>query len=412
VTAYWERGFNPNTYFGASQIGLSFYLPGYKRLFILGGINGDTDYTDTDHFDNSIILHEYGHFLEDAFSSTDSPGGYHGGNSLIDARLAWSEGWGNFIQAAILDNPFYIDTLGNSDGSTGFIFKINLETPDEECEDTPSLPGCDEPVLDKEGNFREFAITRFLWDTIDAYNSDLASESSETFEDGFPEIWATMSGNNGFLDPNVAFRSIGLIHSIQDSLTFGGSPTTLDWSVLRTAHKQNGDRSEYAQYAVGDSTTCNTSLNFSIDPYYSDSDSGSFSTSHLLRNNDFYHIKHEGGPLSVTLNYQTTGGPKEVDMDLYLYNEDARFGQSDDIVAYSWNESDDNPATAEQEAFSTDLPAGNYLLNVMIYTGNAPSCTVPGGQPDDYCDYMAVGDDTVYELIMTNGERLCPSTLP
>ena len=42
-----EMGFNPNYYFGATG-GLSFYLPGYSRLFILGGINGDVNSSDTD----------------------------------------------------------------------------------------------------------------------------------------------------------------------------------------------------------------------------------------------------------------------------------------------------------------------------------------------------------------------------
>jgi hypothetical protein len=59
ITAYWKKGFNPNEYFGSPSSGLSFYLPGYSRLFILGGIGGDTDSSDTDHFDNSIILHAW-----------------------------------------------------------------------------------------------------------------------------------------------------------------------------------------------------------------------------------------------------------------------------------------------------------------------------------------------------------------
>ena len=127
VTAYWEKGFNPNSYFNGSG-GLSFYLPSKDRLFILGGINGDTDNQDTDHFDAAVVLHEYGHFLEDQFSITNSPGGAHSGNRLIDPRLALGEGWGNFFQAAVQYStseatPLYIDTKGNVDGKTDFLFQ-------------------------------------------------------------------------------------------------------------------------------------------------------------------------------------------------------------------------------------------------------------------------------------------------
>lgn len=91
---------------------LSFYKPGERKLFILGGSNGNVDTADTDHFDNSIILHEYGHFLEDVYGKTDSPGGYHNGSSIIDPRLAWSEGFTNSFQGAALGKNFYLDTAG------------------------------------------------------------------------------------------------------------------------------------------------------------------------------------------------------------------------------------------------------------------------------------------------------------
>ncbi|NJL24635.1 MAG: hypothetical protein HC902_05330 [Calothrix sp. SM1_5_4] len=112
VVAYWEKGFNPNSYFGGTS-GLSFYLPGYSRLFILGGQDGDVNNSDTDHFDNPVIIHEYGHFLEDVVGRSDSPGGSHNGNKVIDPRLAWSEGWGNFFQATVIA---YYDPSGPTVG--------------------------------------------------------------------------------------------------------------------------------------------------------------------------------------------------------------------------------------------------------------------------------------------------------
>jgi hypothetical protein len=172
VQAYWVKGFNPNVYFDNSSSGLSFYLPGYRKLYILGGISDDIYYSDTDHFDNSVILHEYGHFLEDIYSNTDSPGGQHSGNSIIDPRLAWSEGWGNFIQAAIRDESRYRDSEGTPNAASptttsSYILNIPIENPDSACRFDSNSSGCDIPEFNGEGQFREFSITRYLWDLFD-----------------------------------------------------------------------------------------------------------------------------------------------------------------------------------------------------------------------------------------------------
>ena len=67
VTVYWKAGFNPYSYFGYPNNLLSFYKPGERKLFILGGKDGNVNQADTDHFDTSVVLHEYGHFLEDVY---------------------------------------------------------------------------------------------------------------------------------------------------------------------------------------------------------------------------------------------------------------------------------------------------------------------------------------------------------
>ena len=61
--------------------------------------------------------------------------------------------------------------------------------------------------------------------------------------------------------------------------------------------------------------------------------------------------------------------------DLFIYNESARLGNYDDIQNdltnnEGINEPDADIATAESESVSlSSLPAGNYLINVMNYTG-------------------------------------------
>ena len=396
VTIYWEKGFNPNAYFNGIG-GLSFYWPSKNRLFILGGINGDTDSQDTDHFDTSIVLHEYGHFIEDQFSITNSPGGEHSGNRLIDPRLALGEGWGNFFQAAIQyatseTSPKYIDTVGNEDGSMDMIFNIDLESPDPICVQWPRIPGCDQPELPHEGNFREFSVARFLWDTIDT-----VEDHGDNITGGFPEIWAALTSGNGYHNPHVNFRSIGFMHQIQSSLSSGGSTPITNWDPLRALdqHRHLANRSEYALY-VDDTGHCEE-MNFRMDPYNFPEDNGGLSSSHLLRNNDFFHFHHPiNGDLTLTLRYKTNG-LHQADLDLYLYNSQARFGVITDIVDQSLGEPSDREIESEEFTIE-DLPAGDYLINVNLHV--------------DKTNNPTIGDSTVFELLGNKGARICPTDIP
>ena len=48
---------------------------------------------DTDEYDQHVIAHELGHYLQDVFSRDDSIGGPHGPGDRLDLRVAFSEGW-------------------------------------------------------------------------------------------------------------------------------------------------------------------------------------------------------------------------------------------------------------------------------------------------------------------------------
>lgn len=383
VAAYWERGYNPNSYFG-STAGLSFYLPGYSRLFILGGQDGDLNSSDTDHFDNSVILHEYGHFLEDSLFNSDSPGGQHNGNKIIDPRLAWSEGWGNFFQAAVLygagATPYYTDTTGNDDGTTDMYFHTNLETP-------PLSGGgaCvglgDCPTTAGEGNFREFSVARILWDIVDSVG-DTQFSATDGVSGKFNEVWGVLvSSLNGFNDSVFAFRNIGHLH-----LGLGALYGT-DYSSVRSVERHTGSTADYAQYV-----TTGSCADFTLTPATISGDSGSFSTSDLFRNNDFYHIKTAVAG-TITLEYEDANitGPV-ADLDLYVYNESARFGVSSDMEGYSRLDPAASASATNTETVA-NVPAGTHLINVNAYTGGA-----------------SVGTAVNYRLKF-NGAKLCPTTL-
>lgn len=369
VSVYWDAGVNPGSYFGAGA--LSFYLPGARELYILGGISGNTNNSDCDHFDNSIILHEYGHFIEDVFADTDSPGGSHTGNTILDARLAWGEGWANFFQAAVLNNPVYRDTAGNSDpgGTPAVYFNEDLENPTN---DIPSTMG--------EGNFREFSITRLLWDSIDAANEPGEDDVTGTFA----ELWTIFtSATNGLKNSSYVFRNMGLFHTLQQSL--GGST---DWTTLRTAENQRGNQNDYSR-AVASGACADVTIQAASIPGGS-AENGSAARSNQFASNDFYRYYHPGGAFNFQLDYTTT--PVAADLNVYIFRNGYTFSNApSSTIAASATNNVTFTATSDTETISTSLSAGWYMINIRADT--------TGG---------VLGSAASYRMTL-NGSQLCPN---
>ncbi len=137
VTAQWKKG--SNTFCNTSC-----YSPRDNSLFII------STNQDTDEFDDPVLGHEFGHFLEANFSRSDSPGGAHDG-SPTDPRLAWGEGYGTFIGSAIFGSSVYIDTF--SSGTS--VFDINNTG---QRADLSSSRGMEQLVS-------EFMVAELLWHT-------------------------------------------------------------------------------------------------------------------------------------------------------------------------------------------------------------------------------------------------------
>lgn len=125
---YWQPAssqygtyFCPSMYKGGS-------CPQGKGIYILGGSSSGGD---TDEFDDDVLMHEYGHYVELSLGAKDSPGGTHYlTDNDHDLRLAWSEGWGGFFPIALktwlrktndvrlsttdgLADSYFIDTYGS-----------------------------------------------------------------------------------------------------------------------------------------------------------------------------------------------------------------------------------------------------------------------------------------------------------
>jgi hypothetical protein len=102
------------------EIGTSFYDG--SAIYILGDANNDTD-----EYDPHVLLHEWGHYLENELFRSDSIGGDHSDGQLLDLRVAMSEGFANAFSGMMIDNINYADASGVGQ-SSGFTFSIGRKS--------------------------------------------------------------------------------------------------------------------------------------------------------------------------------------------------------------------------------------------------------------------------------------------
>jgi hypothetical protein len=133
-------------------------------------ILGDFTQGDTDEFDQPVIAHEFGHYVEDRFGRSDSIGGDHGGaGDLLDLRVAFGEGWGNAFSSMARGDPVYRDSQGGMNSE--FFFSVETDDPTDE------------------GWFSEASVQEILWDLFDP-----ANEPGDTVALGFTPLFTAMTG--------------------------------------------------------------------------------------------------------------------------------------------------------------------------------------------------------------------------
>jgi hypothetical protein len=164
VTALWETGSCSGT----------FFTPLLNTISILGGCNGDTD-----EYDDTVLLHEYGHFIAAHYSRDDSPSGDHFlDDHTQDIRLSWSEGWGSFFFAAVLGDPLYVDTIGTV---ANIAFDIEeLSSPMMELSTLSTLAVY---------TTNELSVAAVLWDILDASPDEVLAGGGDTVSAGMDPIW-------------------------------------------------------------------------------------------------------------------------------------------------------------------------------------------------------------------------------
>lgn len=440
---YWKAGFNPNQYvypeYSPGQLGtISFYLRSENEIYLSGGRMGNVTSEDTDHFDDSVIIHELGHHIENVCGRMDSPGGSHSGNSRIDPRLAWSEGWGNYLSAHIIKNKinninpdlsaqlpasgwlFYYDSDGYGSVEGYENIRFNLARPGNSTSEplktrygsgSYSFDPVDFTNNPGESHFREVSISRGLFK---ATNTCLAPYANCANEDNFPTLWSAFNRFTGIGKSIYPFKnSVRLIERFKDAYPGGSLSSALNTifnsdealQPFNDASYQSGGYPNWVAYGtklVPNGSACP----IRIKPRW-------YYTANAYKNdqrfsNHFFHVDKNvlNSVSEIQITTSNISGTPNLTTDLILFNENYKYNEdcrtdgdgyligcskTSSSYAATSNRSSSNPKSISIASISG---SANYLLNIRVYlTGSIASDT-----------------EYEYQLRDQNGGYLCPDT--
>jgi hypothetical protein len=170
----------------------SFFTGGPTKTVYVGSTSG---------YDDTIISHEVGHYIDNVFSKSDSPGGQHFiGDNNQDIRLSWGEGLATFIGSSIRKFKGYArpDIYVSTDGSR-LSFSYEIE----------GLTG-NATIANKTGSTNELAVTAALWDITDGQSVDDATPGAEDdpLERPFSDAWRVLTQHlAGVTRPGISIEN-------------------------------------------------------------------------------------------------------------------------------------------------------------------------------------------------------------
>jgi hypothetical protein len=329
LTIYWSERNNEAVLarLTGGQIRTTFFNLSTTTAYVLGDRNSDSD-----EFDDSVILHEYAHMLAARFSRDDSPGGPHVLGDLLDPRVAWSEGWANFFAAAVRGTSAFLDSKG-----LGVGLRYDLEE---------NVPGGD-----RQGYWSESSVHGLLWDLFDA-NED----NGDTVEVPFASIWKAFTE---LRNDRFVYLPFFLEHFMEQN------PGLVDalrlMVVLRNIDFQPDVRPSVVNpfprlIAVGESRVLN------------EVDSLTSRRTNLANSSHFYRFTtRTGGQTYIRLEIDGLGpanNPAANDLDLFLFDANGK------LIDQA-----DGHAKIEQIGWIS-LPAGTYYVEVRSFYTRAETNTV------------------------------------
>ena len=134
---------------------------------------------DTDEFDQHVIAHEFGHYVENSFSRADNIGGPHGRGDKLDIRVAFGEGFGYAFSAIVLGDPVARDSFVN--GGVQVSSTFNVET-------NPPTNPAGAPLHDYGCFCSESSVWSILWDLYDP-----VADANDNLSLGFAPLWSVLT---------------------------------------------------------------------------------------------------------------------------------------------------------------------------------------------------------------------------
>ncbi len=436
LNTYWKAGFNPFQYAypnsDPSTLSAGSFYAGNddKSLNISGGRLGNTSIENTDHFDDYVIIHELGHFIEDNCGQLLSPGGPHYVLSRIDPRLAWSEGWANYLAAQVMYNKisdinpefegkmvlagftsstdrkwsFFSSTIGFDDSvlnvgnGSGVMFDLKKPGNNPDQWQTGKYAGSSFDKVDGtkylgEGHFREGAITRGLFKL-----SNLCGTTCALAAVPFEVFWSAMDNITGVGIPSVKFKSS---HDVLEKVKANGAWNANRQSVAESEALHLVSDGAYASGAIDSWVPFGAPLQFkqslpcthtnyiqprSEDPILTATNSDQRYSNH------YYTIDFSSIPIidDISVAFTLVGGGTPTEFDILLFKENYTFN-----IDYSCSNLDSNgncltsfvpTRTTTSDVIRSDRRSGStistkkisqlssldpnqkYLLNIRAYT--------------------------------------------
>lgn len=436
---FWKAGFNPYQYVyptanPATLQTVSFYLRGYNELYINGGRVGNVTTQDTDHFDDSVILHEIAHHIESVCGTPDSPAGPHSAQDRIDPRLAWSEGFGNFFGGHIVQNNmatinphlstalpngdwvFYNDTRGY--GGTGSdMIRMHLNHNGN----STTYDQVNAALFPAEGHFREGAIARALFKGVNSCTTNCIGDV------GFDKYWLALGKTSQGMGISTSpFRSSAKFFiklRTANAGSFSGAMNTMltDEEAMHlvgdTDLTVSGENiwPSYGLKLKQSGVACPLNIQPRNTTYTVDDESDQRYSNHFFYFNrtELSAVTSIKMRVSTACNqFSTATNGQTLDLIIfkegYVYNEDCdNYNSSGDCISVVRTTSADI-ATQNRGSYILDggfntktittsgLASGNYLLNIRAYSTSPKTVNSTAS-----CSYT---------LVDQNGGHLCPDT--
>lgn len=332
---------NNKTQFGdrsEGRIGTSSYVPDEDDgvIYLLGEEDRDTD-----EYDPHVILHEWGHYFEDKLSRSDSIGGLHSLNDRLDARVAFSEGWGNALSAMITGDSVYRDSTGFKQ-NTGFAFNVeagNIINP---------------------GWFNEASVGSIIYDIFDA-----PSNGTNAATIGLAPFYTVMS-SDAYKDTPVFTTIFALADGLRRELPRDAS--TIDRLLETQSISGNGPNGNGEQNSGAIRTALpvykEVSLNGSSTQICSVDDAGLFNK---LGNREFifFNLRTEE-KVDMLLTQISGDGERDPEFNIWRGNE---------LIHEA------NATVPAEESFEGRLDAGSYVIEVFDFFNTNGS----GAKRSDSC---------------------------